>query len=81
MHHVCMRTNFNSSFHVITKNINRSSISVAVSSRRIPNPVRSTKNFPSRWGLVFCRFFAVTLLTYMSKEQQNGESAGNKFVK
>ena len=31
-------------------------------SRRIPSPKRSSKKFPSGWGLVFCRFFLVTTL-------------------
>ena len=56
MCHACVR-DFNSSFYVLTTNISRSSISVAVSSRRIPIPMRSTKIFRPGGGWCFAVFF------------------------
>ena len=37
-------------------------LQIEMENDRIPSPKRSSKKFPSGWGLVFCRFFLLTTL-------------------
>ena len=57
------------------------SLSPVNTSRRIPSPLRSTKKFPSGWGLVFCLFCRDTSKwsIHEVKTTKRSKSTGNKF--
>ena len=63
LHFVKSRTDYTVSLELETSLSRKVGVPIQPkASRRIPSPKRSSKKFPSGWGLVFCRFFLVTTL-------------------